>query len=233
MLFAGTGRSFRHGVHPPQHKADTRDLPIRQFPFAPVMIVPLQQHLGKPARVIVREGQEVTRGQCVAEADGFLSVSMHAPASGVVQRIGLAPSVKGAMVPAVYIRPHPASSQQTPVAAGCSLEEEPQRIIEAIQQAGIVGLGGAAFPTHVPSCARRRACPGHADRQRRGVRALPDHGSPGDARARTTSLPVSATCCGDGLPSAIIGVEANKLDAVNALRERFPRTCRCASRCSR
>ena len=52
-------------------KDDTRNLPIRQFPFAPVMIVPLLQHIGKPALAVVREGQEVERGQLIAEPDGF------------------------------------------------------------------------------------------------------------------------------------------------------------------
>lgn len=73
-------RSFAHGIHPPQAKDETRDLPIKQFPFAPVMIVPLSQHIGKPAVPVVREGQEVFRGQPIAEADGFMSVAMHAPA---------------------------------------------------------------------------------------------------------------------------------------------------------
>ena len=62
--------SFPHGIHPPENKDDTSGLPIRQFPFAPVLIVPLSQHLGKPARPVVREGQEVVRGPTIAEADG-------------------------------------------------------------------------------------------------------------------------------------------------------------------
>ena len=99
-------RSFAHGIHPPEAKDDTRDLPIRQFPFAPVMIVPLQQHIGKPALPVVREGQEVERGQCIAEPDGFLSVAMHAPASGLVQRIALAPGISGRMAPAIYLPVH-------------------------------------------------------------------------------------------------------------------------------
>ncbi|MCG8369961.1 MAG: electron transport complex subunit RsxC, partial [Proteobacteria bacterium] len=83
--------TFRHGVHPPEMKDDTAPLAIRQFPFAPVLIVPLSQHLGKPARPVVREGQEVVRGQTIAVPDGFMSVAMHAPASGLVRRIMLAP----------------------------------------------------------------------------------------------------------------------------------------------
>ena len=69
-------KTFRHGIHPPESKDETRGLPIRQFPFAPVLVVPLSQHIGKPAVPVVREGQEVTRGQCVAEPDGF-SESCH------------------------------------------------------------------------------------------------------------------------------------------------------------
>lgn len=142
--------SFRNGVHPPENKDDTCHLAIRRFPFAPVLIVPLSQHLGKPSRPIVREGQEVVRGQTIAEPDGFLSVAMHAPVSGVVKRIALAPSISGTMVESVYLVPHPASSQEVNDGEPCDVETaSADQIIAAIQNAGIVGLGGAAFPTHV------------------------------------------------------------------------------------
>lgn len=142
--------SFRHGIHPPEMKGDTSHLAIRRFPFAPVLIVPLSQHLGKPARPLVRAGQEVTRGQVIAEPDGFMSVAMHAPASGTVKRIGLAPAIGGNMTECIYIETHPASSQEVDDGAPCDLDSASAGdIILAIQQAGVVGLGGAAFPTHV------------------------------------------------------------------------------------
>ncbi len=141
--------TFRHGVHPPEMKDDTAELAIRQFPFAPVLIVPLSQHLGKPAKPVVREGQEVVRGQTIAEPDGFMSVAMHAPASGVVRRIMLAPGIMGTKVESIYIEPYPASTQEIDDGQPCSLDASPDEIITAIQNAGIVGLGGAAFPTHV------------------------------------------------------------------------------------
>ena len=78
-------KTFRHGIHPPESKDDTSGLPIRQFPFAPLLIIPLGQHIGKPSVLEVQEGQEVTRGQRLARADGFVSVSMHAPASGTIR----------------------------------------------------------------------------------------------------------------------------------------------------
>jgi len=143
-------KTFRHGVHPPESKDATSGLPIRQFPFAPMLVVPLSQHLGKPAKAVVREGQEVSRGQTIAEPDGFMSVAMHAPASGIVDHIGLTPSISGQMVEAVFIRPFPGSTQEVSPGRRCDVETAaPDEIIAAIQAAGVVGLGGAAFPTHV------------------------------------------------------------------------------------
>lgn len=142
--------SFPHGIHPPEHKEETCHLAIRQFPFAPLLIVPLSQHLGKAAIPVVRQSQEVLRGQVIAEADGFMSVAMHAPASGVIERIALAPSISGNMIESVYLRPFPASSQEVDDGQPCDLRSAtPSEVITAIQAAGVVGLGGAAFPTHV------------------------------------------------------------------------------------
>lgn len=143
-------RTFRHGVHPPEAKDETAGLAIRQFPFAPLLVVPLVQHLGKPSVPEVREGQKVVRGQRIARPDGDLSVSMHAPASGTVRRIALAPAITGRMVPAVYLEPQPGSTQEVMDGRPCPLETAtPDEILAAIQDAGVVGLGGAAFPTHV------------------------------------------------------------------------------------
>lgn len=141
-------KSFAHGIHPPESKDETSGLPIRQFPFAPVLVVPLSQHIGKPAVPVVREGQEVTRGQVVAEADGFLSVDMHAPATGVIRRIGLVPSINGKMTTGLFLEPFPASTQEALEGQACDHTASPQEIITAIQHAGVVGLGGAGFPTH-------------------------------------------------------------------------------------
>jgi electron transport complex protein RnfC len=143
-------KTFRNGIHPPESKDETSGLATRQFPFAPLLILPLSQHLGKPSVPEVREGQEVVRGQRLARSDGFVSVSLHAPASGVVRRIALTPSISGRMIPGIFLEPHPASTQEVLPGAPCSLETAtPDEIIAAIQEAGLVGLGGAAFPTHV------------------------------------------------------------------------------------
>ncbi len=150
MLGLAHNDSFSHGIHPPEMKDETSHLSIRRFPFAPLLIVPLSQHLGKPAVPVVRAGQEIVRGQVIAEADGFVSVNMHAPASGIVKKIALAPGIGGNMLESVYIEPYPASSQEVQDGEPCDLDTaSADDIIGAIQRAGIVGLGGAAFPTHV------------------------------------------------------------------------------------
>ncbi|MEE8436024.1 MAG: electron transport complex subunit RsxC [bacterium] len=143
-------KTFPHGVHPPQVKAATCGHPIRRFPFAPFLVLLLSQHAGKPAQPIVREGQEVTRGQPVAEADGFVSAPIHAPATGVIVKIGTALDTGGKMAPAIVLKPFPGSDQQmawgTPVDVN---QLTPGEIIARIQEMGMVGLGGAAFPAHV------------------------------------------------------------------------------------
>ncbi len=141
--------TFRHGIHPPEHKEETNKLSIRQFPFAPLIILPLSQNIGAPAKPIVREGQEVVRGQLIAEADGYVSVPMHAPVSGRVRKLANVPGVSGKMIPGVFIEPFPSSGQEVMEGTPVSLEATPEEMLKAIQDAGIVGLGGAAFPTHV------------------------------------------------------------------------------------
>lgn len=228
-MTAGLGRlfgrrGFAHGVHPPEAKADTAAQPIRQFPFAPLMIVPLLQHAGKPARPVVRPGQEVLRGQLLAEPDGAMSVAMHAPASGRIAGIELAPSISGRMQTAIFLEPHPGSTQEPIEGVPCDVATAgPDEILRAIQWAGIVGLGGAAFPTHV----KLKPPPGKPVDTLviNGVECEPylttDHRvmleQPHDVFHGIRYL---LKVC--GAPRAIIGIEANKPDAAAVLRAARP-----------
>jgi electron transport complex protein RnfC len=206
------------------HKDDTCDAPVRQFPFAPVMVIPLAQHFGNPSRPIVREGQEVLRGECLGEPDGNLSVATHAPASGVVQRIDLVPGVAGKMLPGIYLQPFPGSTQEVAAGRPCPLEDSsPEDIIVAIQQAGIVGLGGAAFPTHV-----KLRIP--ADKPVdtliiNGVECEPylttDHRVMLEQRDDVFTG-IRYLMKATGTTQAVIGLEANKLDVAEALGEAIP-----------
>lgn len=149
-LFNLHKNTFKHGIHPPESKDETNGLPIRQFPFASVIILPMAQHIGAPSEIVVREGQEVQRGQLLAKANGYVSVPMHAPVSGTVRKIANVPTISGKMSIGIYLEAFPSSTQE--ILEGKPIDPEtatPEEILQGIQDAGIVGLGGAAFPTHV------------------------------------------------------------------------------------
>ncbi|MDP2171238.1 MAG: electron transport complex subunit RsxC [Rhodocyclaceae bacterium] len=142
------GEAFQRGVHPPSCKltASTR---IRRLPFASKVTVPLSQHIGKTPRPIVQVGQEVVRGEPIARSDEWLSVPHHAPVTGVVEFIGLRPGVRGPWVESIVIRAHPGASQEDLWGRPRDLSDATGGdILQAIWDAGMVGLGGAAFPTH-------------------------------------------------------------------------------------
>ncbi len=143
-------RTFARGVHPPQEKGQTEGEKIRRLPFSPRIMVPLAQHFGAPAKPIVHKGQEVVRGEPIAEADGFMSVPMHAPATGVVEGIELISTARGPKTEAIIIRTHLGASQQvlygTPMRWQDYTAEE---LNQHVQATGMVGLGGAGFPSHV------------------------------------------------------------------------------------
>jgi electron transport complex protein RnfC len=216
-------RGFRHGVHPPDEKATTRGLAIRQFPFAPVLMLPLSQHAGKPAVPVLREGQEVLRGQLLARADGWMSAPLHAPATGTVLRIAPVASVSGKWVDGIYLQPLPGSTQEVVEGLPCPLTSSPEQIIQAIQDAGIVGLGGAAFPTHV----KLRIPPDkHVDYViLNGVECEPYLSTDHRVMLEQTEdifVGLRYLLRATGAARALIGVEANKADAASALRAQAP-----------
>jgi len=142
--------SFRHGIHPRAHKEATAELPIERMPFVERYVLPLSQHTGAPARPVVEVGERVARGQQVAEPGGFVSTTLHAPVAGRVTAISPRPHPAGRLVTAIEIEADPFSAQRLPAgepldAGGLSNE----RFVGELQQAGLVGMGGAAFPTHV------------------------------------------------------------------------------------
>lgn len=143
-------KTFPHGIHPREDKEITAALPIRRFPFAPYFVLLLSQHAGKPAKAIVSDGQEVKRGEMVAEADGFMSAPIHSPVTGRVKKVGTSLDFNGKMAPAIIIVPYAGSTQEVAVQNLQDVNQlAPKEIIQGIQDMGMVGLGGAAFPTHV------------------------------------------------------------------------------------
>ncbi|NLF38462.1 electron transport complex subunit RsxC [bacterium] len=139
-------RPFRGGIHPDDRKL-TADMPIQQLPLPAKVRIPLAQHLGAPAAAVVKKGDKVTVGQVVGECHGFVSAAVHATVSGTVTAVGTCPHPSGGEVPAVWIEADGADTWRPdlkPVG-----EINGPAIVQAVKAAGIVGMGGATFPTQV------------------------------------------------------------------------------------
>ena len=142
--------TFRGGVHPDGRKDLSRDSRLRPFDPKGEMVFPLSMHIGKPAKPVVKKNDEVKVGQLLAEADGFISAPIHSSCSGKVKAIEKRRVLGGGMAECIVIDN---DGQFTPFAnytQRLSLEElSNQEILRRVQEAGIVGLGGAGFPTSV------------------------------------------------------------------------------------
>jgi electron transport complex protein RnfC len=213
-------KSFSHGVHPPHWKGATEARATRRLPFAPRLILPLNQHLGAPSVPVVRPGQEVVRGEPVARANGFMSVPVHAPATGTIESIELWPTARGPKSEAIVLRAYEASTQEVLYSTPRTPDAlSPREIVQAVQDAGMVGLGGAAFPSHVklttrPECpietliANGCECEPYLTTDHRMMVEHPQE------LVRGIHIAMKAL----GAARAIIGIEDNKRDAFRAVR---------------
>ena len=142
--------SFRHGIHPQGHKEETEHLPVERMPFVDRYVIPLRQHAGAPSRAIVRQGEEVRRGQVIAEPAAFVSATLHSPVTGRVAALESAHHPDGSLVDAIVIEADPFASQHLPEAPAIDWRElSNDAFVDHVQRAGLVGMGGAAFPSHV------------------------------------------------------------------------------------
>ncbi|OGJ90877.1 MAG: hypothetical protein A2268_09545 [Candidatus Raymondbacteria bacterium RifOxyA12_full_50_37] len=144
-----SSKTFYGGVHPAEYKGASEHLPIEILPLPHKVVLPLSQHLGAPSAPCVKVSDTVKTGQKIADAAGFISVPLHASITGTVTAIGAFPHPNGRRMEAIVIEGNgtdekePAMSMHDPL----SLDNSPLK--QAVIAAGIVGLGGAAFPTHV------------------------------------------------------------------------------------
>lgn len=141
--------TFVGGVHPDDGKDLSKDKPVIEYLPKGEMVYSLSQHIGAPAKPIVKKGDYVLVGQKIAEADGYVSAHVHATVSGTVKAIEPRPAVSGDQVMSIVIDNDGEYKEvifQQPKPVEVLLKEE---ILNLIQEAGIVGMGGAGFPTHV------------------------------------------------------------------------------------
>lgn len=141
---------FNGGVHPEQHKHASTSRPIGIAPLPRLLIVPLRQHIGQPAKPIVAVGEQVLKGQMIGRAEGYVSVAVHAPTSGTVTEI------------ACHAVAHPSGLSDlcitiTPDGADRWIEHnaldyrnmDPSHLRNLLRELGIAGLGGAVFPSFI------------------------------------------------------------------------------------
>lgn len=138
------------GVHPPEYKDLSKGAALERMSAPSVVVLPVSQHTGAPSRPVVGKGDKVSKGQVVAEANGYVSVPVHASVSGVVLAIEQRPMQNGAVCDHIVIQ----SDGLDNWAEGTGVKREwrdmgLEKIRAAVRDAGVVGLGGAAFPTHV------------------------------------------------------------------------------------
>jgi len=216
-------RGFSHGIHPLDHKQRTNELPTQRMPFMERYVLPLQQHLGAPSKPVVEEGQRVQRGQCIAEPTAFFSTSLHSPITGQIKAIGKRRFPGGRFEEAVEIVADPYATQRLsgelpPDWRSLTLEQ----LSEQVQLAGIVGLGGAALPAHVKYSLREGVkiktlivngaeCEPYLTNDHRVMVERPE--------ALLQGIEILHTLL--GAEESIIGIELNKPDAIEALRERI------------
>jgi electron transport complex protein RnfC len=141
-------KTFDGGLHPPGLK-NTAGCAIVTLPPPAKVVLPVSQHIGAPAKPVVTVGDQVKRGQIIAEAGGFVSAPIHATISGKVQAVGNFLHPMGVPSPAIVIERNPDDPEPefSPLSDGFTLT--PDEIKKKVGQAGVVGMGGAAFPTLV------------------------------------------------------------------------------------
>lgn len=141
--------TFRGGIHPDDGKALSKDKPIREVLPKGELVYPLSQHIGAPAKAIVAKGDHVLAGQKIAEAGGFVSANIFASVSGTVKAIEARLGVAGGMQESIIIE-NDGLYEEVEFSPERKLADiSGKEIIEIIKEAGIVGMGGAGFPTHV------------------------------------------------------------------------------------
>jgi len=145
-----SSKTFHGGVHPKEYKELTEHLAFELFPLPDQIILPLAQHLGKEAKTLVKKGEEVKAGQMIAQAEGFVSAPVHTSVAGKVMSVGKEQTSSGFPKDAIVIKRDGTIESEKILLEPLNPETiTAEEIRERVALAGIVGQGGAAFPTSV------------------------------------------------------------------------------------
>ena len=210
------------GVHPADHKRPAADQPIRSLPLPPRLHLMLSQHVGAAARPVVLVGQKVKKGEVIAAAQGNISAPLHAPTSGIITAIG------------EITAPHASGLPGMAISLDCDGDDQwidldlpaepyalsPAEIAQRVAAAGIVGLGGATFPSAVKLNLGRRS----------SIDTLLINGSECEPylscddrlmrdRASDIVSGIRLMLIATGAKQAKVGIEDNKPEAIAAMRE--------------
>lgn len=140
--------TFKGGVHPYDGKSLTKDSPAEPCLPRGEMVYPLSQHIGAPAAPVVQKGDYVKRGQKIGEAGGFVSASVHSSVSGTIKGMEMRLGATGTMANSIIIE-NDGKYEETEFVPARLEELTKEEILKRIQDGGVVGMGGAGFPTHV------------------------------------------------------------------------------------
>ncbi len=142
-------RTFKNGVHPFEGKELSKDAPVKAYLPQGEMVYPLSQHIGAPAKPVVSVGDTVLKGQMIAEPGGFVSAGIFSSVSGKVTKIAPHRVATGDMVNSIHIENDGLYTEVEYNPCKNLDELSASDIIERVMKAGVVGMGGAGFPTHV------------------------------------------------------------------------------------
>ena len=209
------------GVHPPENKL-TSDKPIQRLPVPKVVYVPISQHIGIPAEIVVERRDKVAIGQVIARSGGYVSSNIHSPVAGTVTKLDMIVDTRGYKKQCIVIRTDMKDTSNTeeevyPLKEDITLE--PAEILSRISDYGIVGLGGATFPSHV------KLSTGDKNLDCliiNGVECEPyltaDHRLMLE-KAEEILVGIKILMHALKVPRAIIGIENNKRDAIERFRK--------------
>lgn len=142
-------KTFKGGAHPYDGKKMSRECPIEILNPGDTLVYPLSQHIGAMAKPLVKAGDRVLVGQKIAEKGGFISANIHSSVSGTVKAIEKRLVATGGMVDSIVVENDGMYEEAAPIFSGNPDELSKDEIIKIIEEAGIVGMGGAGFPTNV------------------------------------------------------------------------------------